>query len=140
MRGRVRVVRSGNATAVRSAVQLEHSSLSMAWDRFAIERVECVCGCLGIWELHEAVADWRALDLVLDQLDMLDRSEPFELGGDVVLVHPGLHISNPQGARLHVDVVALVLVMPTSSVRVVLSTTVVSMMHVFHWFKCFKSY
>jgi hypothetical protein len=59
---------------------------------------------LCVVELDETIADRSSFDLVSNEFDVCNGSNIIELSGDVLLVHPGLNVSNPESLALLVGI------------------------------------
>lgn len=89
---------SRNASSVRGPVQFE--DLVASWNRFAVEVLENFFGSLRVRKLDETVSDRRSFGFVPDELDMGDGGDVIELGGHMLLAHPGFDISDPESSSL----------------------------------------
>ena len=64
-----------------------------------VKRQENISGSLPIWEFNESITH-RSSSFVPDEFDIGNSCNLVELGSDVLLIHPRLHVTYPEGFRL----------------------------------------
>ena len=88
---------SSYSSTVRSPVKFE----ILVWSRYLlpVKRQENISGSLPIWEFNESITH-RSSSFVPDEFDIGNSCDLIELSSDVLLIHPRLHVTYPQGFRL----------------------------------------